>query len=107
MPPLKAFVAKSFASIDGEKTRKIENVLDGFRPLGLTWETAEQAEIESVSQKVRKKIDDCDIFVGIFTRRYPIFSADVENGLSPQPSGVAPTAGLRLPKEQFDRLICS
>jgi len=54
----------------------VENLLDGFRPLGLTWGTAEPAEIESVSQKVRQRIDECDVFVGIFTRRHPIFSED-------------------------------
>ncbi len=67
MRPLKAFVAKSFASTDEQKTRKVERLLDGFRPLGLAWETAERAEIESVSQKVRHQIDECDVFVGIFT----------------------------------------
>jgi tetratricopeptide (TPR) repeat protein len=74
MRPFKAFVAKSFESKDERKTRQIEDLLDSFRPLGLQWESAERAEIESVSQKVRQKIDECDVFVGIFTRRHPIYS---------------------------------
>src|SRR5260370_573034 len=78
MRTLKAFVAKSFALGDESKTRKVEDLLNGVRPLGLTWETAERAEIESVSQKVRQNLDDCDVFVGIFTRRHPIFSEDAE-----------------------------
>jgi hypothetical protein len=74
MRPLKVFVAKSFDPIDEQKSRQIEDLLDSFGALGLQWESAERAEIESVSQKVRQKIDDCDVFVGIFTRRHPIFS---------------------------------
>lgn len=91
MRPLKAFVAKSFASMDEGKTQKVERLLDRFRPLGLTWETAERAEIESVSQKVRQRIDECDIFVGVFTRRHPIFSEDLEQEPDQRP-GSEPVA---------------
>lgn len=89
MRPLKAFVAKSFDPKDECKTRLVEDLLDSFRPLGLQWESAERAEIESVSQKVRQKIDECDVFVGIFTRRHPIFSQDQlsDNQLRDQPTG--------------------
>lgn len=90
MRPLKAFVAKSFDPDDARKTRQVEDLLDSFRPLGLQWESAERAEIESVSRKVREKIDESDIFVGIFTRRHPIFSHDPVPGPNHAPS--QPTA---------------
>ena len=74
MPKITAFVARSFASEDEPKILPIINFLDSFRPLGFVWETAEPAEVESVSEKVRQKIDECDAFVGIFTRRHPIYA---------------------------------
>ncbi len=86
----KAFVARSFNPDDDEKVRPIEELLSSFAPLGLVWETAERAEIEAVSRKVQQKIDDCDVFVCIFTRRHPIFSGTEER---PQPDNVLePTA---------------
>lgn len=80
---LKAFVARSFHAIDEEKVRPILELLDSFAPLGLIWATAERVEIESVSKKVQQKIDDSDVFVGIFTKRHPIFSPDPDTGHQP------------------------
>jgi hypothetical protein len=74
MRTLRAFVAKSFHADDDAKVALILDLLHSFRPLGLVWESAERAEIESVSKKVRQKIDECDVFVCIFTRRHPIFT---------------------------------
>ena len=73
MRVLKAFVARSFQKADDEKVKPIQDILNSFSSLGLIWETAERAEIESVSKKVQQKIDECDVFVAIFTRRHPIF----------------------------------
>lgn len=68
-----AFVAKSFAREDQPKIRIIEDFLSSFKTQGFLWESAERAEIESVSQKVRQMIASRAVFVGIFTRRYPIY----------------------------------
>src|ERR1035437_9942847 len=72
MKTLKAFVAKSFHAADRPKTERIESFLSRFEKLGFIWGTAEAAEVESVSAKVRGLIDEADIFVGIFTRRAPL-----------------------------------
>lgn len=73
MPKITAFVARSFSQGDGPKVEPILAFLDSFRRLGFVWETAEPAEVESVSQKVRGMIDASDVFIGIFTRRHAIY----------------------------------
>ena len=73
MQKIKAFVARSFSPEDNAKIRPILNHLDSFRRLGFLWETAEQAEVERVSVKVRRMIDDSDIFVGIITKRHQVY----------------------------------
>jgi len=64
MVKITAFIARSFHAQDDIKIRSIIEHLDSFRPLGFTWETAEKADMESVSQKVRDKIDGSNMFVG-------------------------------------------
>lgn len=73
---LTAFVARSFDPADEERIRPIRNFLDTFRKAGFLCEEAEAAEVESVSVKVRKMIDEKDVFVGFFTRRFPIYKFD-------------------------------
>src|SRR5690349_1678214 len=72
MNVLRVFVAKSFSEIDQPKVAVIETFLDTFKPLGVLWETGERSEAESVSAKVRERIDYAQVFVGIVTRRHPI-----------------------------------
>lgn len=74
MPKLTAFVARSFDPADDTKIDPIIRFLDTFRTAGFMCETAEPAEVELVHKKVRDLIDGSDVFVGIFTRRYPVCS---------------------------------
>src|SRR2546422_4947434 len=67
-----AFVAYSFDDPDRQKVRTILDFLNSFREIGFIWESAERAEVESVSSKVRAKIDRSEVFVGILTRRHPV-----------------------------------
>lgn len=78
MPKITAFIARSFSEDDEPKIAPIIGFLESFRDAGFFPETAERAEVESVSRKVRGMIDDSQVFVGIFTRRWPVY----ENGLS-------------------------
>jgi hypothetical protein len=80
MPKITAFVARSFSQEDEPKIEPIVSFLESFRDAGFFAATAERAEVESVSKKVRDMIDTSDVFVGIFTRRWPVY----ENGLSLQ-----------------------
>ena len=68
-----AFVAKSFDPLDEAKIDPIIKLLDSFKPLGFIPESAERSEVESVSEKVRSKIDRSDVLVGIFTQRHPVY----------------------------------
>lgn len=73
MPKIAAFIACSFSPADKFKIQPILAFLDSFQPLGFIWRTAEPAEVESVSKKVRGMVDESDVFVGVFTRRHPIY----------------------------------
>jgi hypothetical protein len=72
MKTLTAFVAKSFQPTDRPKTERVEQFLSRFKRLGFDWKSAEPGEVESVSAKVQRLIDDSDVFVGILTKRKPI-----------------------------------
>jgi tetratricopeptide (TPR) repeat protein len=74
MKPLTAFIARSFSPEDEQRIRPILEFLDTFREVGFLCESADRAEVESVSQKVRKAIDEKQVFIGFFTRRYPIIN---------------------------------
>jgi hypothetical protein len=81
MPQLNAFVARSFDPGDERRIQPILDFLDTFKKVGFFCETAEPAEVESVSKKVRRMIDDTDVLIGFFTRRYPIY--EPQSGFGP------------------------
>jgi tetratricopeptide (TPR) repeat protein len=80
MPILKAFIARSFAHDDEQRIRPILDFLDTFQPLGFICDSADAAEVELVSQKVRRMISEMNVFIGFFTRRYPVY--ELESSLS-------------------------
>lgn len=61
---MKAFVGHSFREDDSKIVKKIIDFLDSA---GVTSQTGEKAQNKSVAEKVKERILDCDIFVGIFT----------------------------------------
>ncbi len=74
MAKLTAFVAHSFDTDDQRKVLPILSFLSSLRDVGFIWQTAERAEVESVSAKVRRFIDESDVFVGILTARHPVYT---------------------------------
>lgn len=68
-----AFVGKSFSVSDEPVTKCVERLLGA---LGLTVSTGEKPKADTVSKKVKTRIDRCDVFVGIFTRRDKIEGRD-------------------------------
>jgi hypothetical protein len=74
MTQLNAFVARSFAPQDEARIRPVLNFLETLRDVGFICQTAEGAEVESVSQKVRRMIDEANVFIGFFTKRYPVIT---------------------------------
>src|SRR6266852_1301957 len=73
MTQLNAFVARSFAAQDEGRIQPVLDFLDTFREAGFFWETAEPPEVESVSAKVRRMIDEKEVYIGFFTKRYPVY----------------------------------
>jgi len=73
---LTAFVARSFDSADEQRIRPIRTFLESFRKAGFLCEEAEAAEVESVSAKVRRMIDEREVFVGFFTKKHAIHHID-------------------------------
>ena len=64
-----AFVGHSFLPADAGISNSVIRLLRG---LGLDILTGEKPRAESVSKKVRRRIEACDGFVGVFTRRHRI-----------------------------------
>ena len=71
MEILTAFVARSFHEKDEMKLAPLLRHLASIEPLFLL-RTAARSDVESVSEKVKIIIDECPIFIGILTKRYPI-----------------------------------
>ena len=61
-----AFVGHSFAPADRDLVAAVIRLLQAFN---IRVETGERPAAASVSLKVRRRIDRCDAFVGIFSRR--------------------------------------
>ncbi len=81
MSIISAFVGRSFGrEEDKDLWRKIEEMLNSLKEVGFSWEDAEVSEARSISDKVREKINKNDIFIGILTKRQPIYSAGVSLG---------------------------
>lgn len=79
MRTLNAFVAHSFAPEDERKIRPIRDHLDSFHDLGFAWKSGEPAEADRVSDKIRRRISESGVFVGILTRKYPVY--EIAGGL--------------------------
>lgn len=75
--PITAFVARSFAKSDVTRIQPLIDHLNTFARLGFVCRSAEPAEAERVSEKVQRLIRDADVFVGFFTKKYPVYC---ENG---------------------------
>ena len=68
-----AFVGHSFAAADREVVEAVKRTLMAFH---IRVETGERPSASTVSDKVKRRIDRCDSFVGIFTRRDKISGKD-------------------------------
>jgi len=70
MEPLKAFVGHSFNEDDKEINLTFFEFFDSLKDsANLEWEHAEDAESVGLSEKVKKKMEGKDLFIGIFTKK--------------------------------------
>jgi len=65
-PPASTFIGQSFADVDARVNGTVRRFLKAY---GLAVTTGEEPRAQTVSSKVKARIDDADMFVGIFTRR--------------------------------------
>ncbi len=77
MAALSAFVGHSFDEEDHPVNTTFLQFFDSLEAsMGLTYEHAERAEGIGISDKVRKKMENKEIFIGIFTRKQLTISPD-------------------------------
>src|SRR3989338_4621128 len=62
---MKAFIGHSFDQRDEVLVNKIKVFLKN--QADIDWVDGEKAQNKSVSEKVKQRIDSCEIFIGIFT----------------------------------------
>lgn len=75
MSHLSAFIGHSFTKDDSILVRKFTDFFDSLRDLdfGFDWTHAEFAEPKELSQKVREKIANRNLFIGLCTRKELVF----------------------------------
>jgi tetratricopeptide (TPR) repeat protein len=69
MSKVKAFVGHSFDENDEQIVRKFLDYFDTLSEMGFEWDSAEEAEPKTLSEKVKKKMDGKNLFIGIFTAK--------------------------------------
>lgn len=89
MPEIvKAFIARSFEEQDARRLSPLLEYLKTFENYGFFCKSAEPAEAEEVSDKIQRIIRECGVFIGMFSRKYPIIAHDgPESGANPEPRG--------------------
>jgi thioredoxin-like negative regulator of GroEL len=71
---IRVFVGRSFLAEDEQVWNEIRKMLQNLRPVGLEFEDASEAQPRPISKKIREGIDRTDVYIGILTRRFPIYS---------------------------------
>ncbi len=74
MAIISAFVGRSFDPKEESLWTRISKCLDSLRPIGFSWEDAEEAQAKPISDKVKEKIQRNDLFIGILTKGDAIIS---------------------------------
>src|SRR5471030_2933830 len=72
---------RSFSQKDEIRLRPTLDFLSTFEKAGFFCQSAEPAEVEAVSHKVRRIIEESDVFIGFFTKRHPVFEAQSRFGI--------------------------
>ena len=70
MEGLKAFVGHSFDENDDVVIKRFLDYFDSLRDtVGLEWDHAKRAEAKELAIKVKQKMEDKNLFIGIFTAK--------------------------------------
>jgi len=74
MTIISAFVGRSFDQKEELLWARISKCLDSLKPIGFSWEDAEEAQAKPISDKVKERIERNDLFIGILTKGDAIIS---------------------------------
>ncbi len=77
MPIISAFIGRSFIKEDELLWAEIAKFLNSLSKVGFSWEDAEGSQAMPISDKVKEKIYRNDIFIGVLTKREPVYDAPV------------------------------
>ncbi len=68
---IKAFVGHSFLREDKETTDNFKGYFDSLiKTMPFEWDDAQEKEVKTLSEKVKKKMNGKNLFIGIFTRKH-------------------------------------
>ena len=70
---LSAFVGRSFLDEDKGVWHELRDILDTLKSMGFEYEDAKEAQIRPISEKVKELIMRHEIYIGVLTKRYPIW----------------------------------
>jgi tetratricopeptide (TPR) repeat protein len=77
MSIISAFIGRSFIKEDEPLWAEIAKFLNSLSKVGFSYEDAEESQAKPISDKVKEKIARNDIFIGVLTKREPIFDKPV------------------------------
>ena len=72
---LSAFVGRSFLPDDKMIWHELRDILDSHKSMGFEYDDAKEAQLRPISDKVKELIMRHEIYIGVLTRRFPIWQA--------------------------------
>lgn len=70
---LSAFVGRSFLEEDKKVWHDLRDILDSLKTMGFEYEDGKEGQIRPISEKVRELILRHEIYIGVLTKRFPIW----------------------------------
>ncbi len=70
---LSAFVGRSFLEDDKKIWHDLRDILDSLKTMGFEYEDGKEGQIRPISEKVQEIILRHEIYIGVLTKRYPIW----------------------------------
>ena len=72
---LSAFVGRSFLDDDKNVWNDLRDIFDSLKSIGFEYEDGKEGQIRPISEKVQEIILRHEIYIGVLTKRYPIWQA--------------------------------
>jgi hypothetical protein len=72
MEIVSAFIGRSFDKKEEPLWNEIRKILDSLKPMGFSWEDAEEAQAKPISDKVKERIERNDLFDNVQKMRHEL-----------------------------------